>query len=191
MKILSSFALKYPIDINDYWAGRKDHDLYTLTNAVAKSFFFNANSAIDVGSYIGGLICDLDWIDERVATDIHDLTQNWKEVEGVNFIAGDAFKLEFSRRFDLVISNQTIEHLERPSEFVEKLLSIGKGLILTTTFETPHGLIQGHIQDPIDMNKFKSWFPCRLDGIAICYHPTNKSIGHIIGVVNQSHPNLP
>ena len=181
--------MKYPADIKYYWQGRKDHDLYAFTRSAAKVFFGNAKSAIDVGSYVGGLICDLEWIDKRIATDIQKLEKNWDDVDGVEFISGDAFCLDFPAKFDLVISNQTIEHLEEPSQFVEKLLSIGRGLIITTTFETPFGLIDGHIQDPIDMEKFKSWFPCRLDGISICYHPTNKLIGHIIGVINQSHPN--
>jgi SAM-dependent methyltransferase len=180
--------MKHPIDINNYWGDRKDHDLYTLTKSLIRSFFSEASSAIDVGSYIGGLICDLDWIDKRIATDIQDLKKNWEAVDGVEFVMGDAFNLGFPNMFDLVISNQTVEHLEQPEQFVNKLLDLGRGLILTTTYQTPYGLIPGHIQDPIDMEKFASWFPCKLDAIAICYHPS-RTIGHIIGVVKQSHPN--
>jgi SAM-dependent methyltransferase len=181
--------MHHPIDINNYWGDRKDHDLYKITRSLASSFFPKASSAIDVGSYIGALICDLEWIDKRIATDIQDLRKNWEGVDGVKFVMGDAFNLEFPDKFDLVISNQTVEHLEQPEVFVEKLLQLGRGLILTTTYETPYGLIPGHIHDPIDMAKFLSWFPCKLDGIAICYHPS-RVIGHIIGVVKQSHPNL-
>lgn len=180
-------CMPYPIDINNYWGDRKDHDLYKLTKALAFSFFPEAKSAIDVGSYIGSLICDLDWINKRIATDIQDLRRNWEAVNDVEFVLGDAFELGFPDKFDLVISNQTIEHLEDPKGFVEKLLSLGRGLVITTTYQTPFGLIPGHIQDPIDMDKFLSWFPCALDAIAICYHPS-RTIGHIIGVIKQSHP---
>jgi hypothetical protein len=179
--------VQYPIDINNYWSARKDHDLYGLTRVIANHFFADANTAIDVGSYVGGLICDLGWIRKRIATDIQDLRSNWCPVTDVEFLMGDAFGLDFSDKFDLVISNQTIENLEEPSLFIEKLLSLGRGLIITTTYQTPSGLIEGHIQDPIDMDKFLGWFPCELDSVAICYHPL-RHISHIIGVVNKSHP---
>jgi 2-polyprenyl-3-methyl-5-hydroxy-6-metoxy-1,4-benzoquinol methylase len=180
--------MSYPIDIHNYWMIRKDLDLYKLTKSLAVTYFPNAKSAIDVGSYVGGLICDLVWIKKRVATDIQDLQSNWNSVEDVKFMHGDAFKLSFPAKFDLVISNQTIEHLQDPKGFIDKLLSIGRGLIVTTTYNTPHGLIDGHIQDPINLEKFLSWFPCAVDAIAICSHPTNTQISFIIGVVNQSHP---
>ena len=57
--------------------------------------------------------------------------------------------LDFAEPFDLVISNQTVEHLDRPGEFIEKLLKLGRGLIVSTTFEVPEGTIEGHVQDPI------------------------------------------
>jgi hypothetical protein len=181
--------MSQPVDVNNYWSDRKNHDLYKLTRALAHAFFSDAHSAIDVGSYVGAIMCDLDWIDKRIVTDIQDLRKNWEAVDNVKFVMGDAFDLDFEELFDLVISNQTVEHLDRPGEFIEKLLHLGRGLIVTTTYETPHGLIPGHTQDPIDMDKFLSWFPCKLDAISICYHPS-RVIGHIIGVVKQSHPNV-
>jgi 2-polyprenyl-3-methyl-5-hydroxy-6-metoxy-1,4-benzoquinol methylase len=172
-----------PIDISNYWGDRKGHDLYRLMLAMAAGMFREARSAIDVGCFTSGLLVEMDWIHRRVATDIQTrLAENWKPVQGVEFVAGDAFAIDYPEKFDLVISCQTIEHLEKPAEFVEKLLSLGKGLLLSTTYETPHGLIKGHIQDPISLEKFQSWFPVPLDAWTVCYHPS-RTIGHIIGVV--------
>jgi SAM-dependent methyltransferase len=182
--------LDLPIDIADYWRGRLHHDIYRLTSALASAYFYKAQSAIDVGCFTSGLICEFDWIQRRVASDIKDtLAQNWKHVPGVSFVAGNAFEIDFEDKFDMVLSNQTVEHLDRPREFVEKLIDLGRGLIISTTYETAAGLIPGHTQDPISLEKFQSWFPCKLDGWAVCYHPTNRAIGHIIGVVRDSHPN--
>ncbi|MEE9328341.1 MAG: methyltransferase domain-containing protein [Cocleimonas sp.] len=179
-----------PKDNRDYWLERKNHDLYRLTLAMSSAMFPLAKSAIDVGCYTSGLLVEMDWIEKRIATDIQSgLIDNWKDVDEVDFICQDAFNLNTDTLFDLVISNQTIEHLEQPEIFVNSLLSIGKGLIISTTLDTPHGLIPGHIQDPIDMEKFKSWFPVELDCWSICYHPTNKKIGHIIAVIKNNHPN--
>lgn len=178
-----------PVDINGYWAARKDHDLYRLMTSIAFSMFPHAKSAIDVGCYTSGLLVEFDWIPKRIASDKQAyLEKNWRSVENVSFVPGDAFELEFGDLFDLVISNQTIEHLGDPCGFVKKLLSIGRSLIISTTYETPAGLIEGHIQDPIDLKKFQSWFPVPLDAWCVCYHPSKK-IGHIIGVLRESHPN--
>lgn len=179
-----------PIDINGYWEDRMNHPLYRLMVSMTHSFFPNAKSAIDVGCYTSGLLVEMDWIKRRLATDIQkSLIPHWSNVAGVEFLAEDAFKLNTGEIFDLVISNQTIEHLADPVGFVEKLLDIGSGLIISTTYETPHGLIPGHIQDPIDMSTFRSWFPCELDSWTICHHPTNRNIKHIIAIIRDSHPN--
>ena len=179
-----------PTDINGYWADRMNPDLYRLTVALARGMFADATAAIDVGCYTSGLICELDWIDRRVASDIQaGLSANWKDVPGVEFVGGNAFEIDFGEPFDLVISNQTIEHLEDPVEFVKQLLSMGHGLIISTTYEVPHGTIDGHIQDPIDFEKFLGWFPCELDAWLVCHHPTARILKHIVAVIKQSHPN--
>lgn len=179
-----------PTDHKGYWKDRVNHDLYRLCAAMAKGMFYDARSAIDVGCFVGGLICEFDWIEKRVASDILGwLKPNWAHVTDVEMVVGDAFKIDFPEKFDLVISNQTVEHLDRPAEFIEKLLKLGRGLIVSTTYEVPAGTIEGHVQDPISLEKFKSWFPCELDAWLICHHPTNRKWKHIIGVVKQSHPN--
>ena len=52
----------------------------------------------------------------------HPDTEEILSREGLDFVSGDAFELEFDNLFDLVISNQTVEHLTQPAIFVEKLL---------------------------------------------------------------------
>lgn len=178
-----------PEDINEYWNKRYKHDLYRLTVSLASAIFRDARSAIDVGSYTSGMICELEWIPRRVATDIQtSLVEKWADVPGVEFVAGDAFAIDFAEPFDLVISNQTVEHLDRPEQFINKLLSIGRGLIVSTTYEVPAGSIYGHLQDPINLEKFKAWFPCELDAWLICHHPSARWLKHIVGVIKQSHP---
>ncbi|MGE0769145.1 MAG: class I SAM-dependent methyltransferase [Hyphomicrobiaceae bacterium] len=190
IKTIGGVELELPNDINNYWDQRLHHDLYRLTVATAKAIFHDAQSAIDVGCYTSGLICELDWIKTRVASDIQKrLTENWMGVSDVRFVPGDAFALDFSEApFDLVISNQTVEHLDDPTGFIAKLLTLGRGLIVSTTYEVPFGTIDGHIQDPISLEKFKSWFPCELDAWFVCHHPTSRKLRHVVGVLKQSHP---
>lgn len=182
---------RFPTDINGYWEARSNHDLYRLMVALARALFQDARSAIDVGCYTSGVICEMGWIETRIASDLQTgLAANWAEVPGVRFVGGDAFTLEFPEApFDLVISNQTIEHLQDPVGFVAKLLRLGRGLILSTTYEVEAGLIDGHLQDPISLEKFQSWFgSCELDAWFICHHPSARNLRHIVGIVKQSHP---
>lgn len=186
---LAGKTIDLPLDRNDYWRNRAHHDLYRLTVAMAQGMFSDAKSAIDVGCWTSGIICEIDWVERRVASDLSNaMKEHWAHVAGVEYVQGDAFKIDFGEKFDLVLSNQTIEHVDDPKGFVEKLLSIGRGLIISTTYEVEAGRIDGHIQDPISLEKFQSWFPCELDAWFICHHPTARHIRHICGVVKQSHP---
>ena len=187
--LISGKMYDLPVDHLNYWTERLHHDLYRMTVALARGLFFDARSAIDVGSFTSGIIVELDWIERRVASDISSwIAPNWSHVERVQFLPSDAFALEFPTPFDLVLSNQTVEHLEDPKGFIEKLLNLGTGLIVSTTYETPAGLIDGHVQDPISLEKFRSWFPCELDSWMICRHPSSSDIRHVIGVVKRFHP---
>lgn len=178
-----------PKDIKNYWGDRHMHDLYRMTLALSQGLFPDANSAIDVGCYTSALLCEMDWIERRVASDIQPgLVSNWAGVPGVEFHPENAFEIEFPEPFDLVISNQTVEHLDQPADFILKLLDLGRGLIVSTTYEVAAGTIDGHVQDPISLGKFMSWFPCELDAWLICHHPTARNLRHIVGVVKQSHP---
>lgn len=186
---ISGRIFDLPVDHRGYWQDRLHHDLYRLTVALARGLFFDAKSAIDVGCFTSGILVELDWIERRVASDISKwIAPNWEHVEGVEFVAADAFSLQFPAPFDLVLSNQTVEHLDDPKGFIEKLLKLGRGLIVSTTYETPAGLIEGHVQDPISLDKFRSWFPCELDAWTICRHPSSPDIKHVIGVVKRFHP---
>ncbi len=182
-------SFNLPTDRDNYWQGRMNSDLYRLCAAMAKGMFHDARSAIDVGCYVAGLICEFDWIERRVASDIFEpIRPHWSHVTDVELVIGDAFAIAFPEPFDLVISNQTVEHLDRPAEFIAKLLNLGRGLIVSTTYEVPAGTIPGHVQDPISLEKFRGWFPCELDSWTVCHHPTNRILKHVIGVVKQSHP---
>jgi SAM-dependent methyltransferase len=181
--------MKYPIDrpmtrhgfSQGYWELRKGKRLYQLMPVLARAIAPDAKSAIDVGCYVGGVICDLDWIPNRLAVDVNNFSDQWAGVEGVQFRSADAFALK--ERFDLVISNQTIEHVEDAAGFGAKLCSLctPKGVVIcSTTYKVAAGKIEGHVQDPIDEAKFLSWFPKKPKTVCIAYE--NDGLDNIIGV---------
>jgi 2-polyprenyl-3-methyl-5-hydroxy-6-metoxy-1,4-benzoquinol methylase len=176
---------QYPVDrpmtrhgiAKGYWEGRKDKDLYGMMRLLAQHYGANAQSAIDVGCYVGGFICDLDWIGKRVAADIQNWSKEWAEVDDVEFLYADAFSLD--EKFDLVISSQTIEHVDNAKGFAEKLCDLGRTVLISTTYMVPFGKIEGHVQDPINLEKFIGWFPRKPRNVSIVADPYSD---FIIGV---------
>ena len=178
-----------PRDDRGYWQARRDHDLYRVTSALARSLFADARSAIDVGCNVAGLICELDWIGRRVASDVQErLAADWAPVPDVSFVAGDPRKLTFDEPFDLVISTQTAEYVDDPAGFVARLTQMGRGLIVSATYAVPAATVPGSRHAPIGFETFRDWFPCPLDSWHVVHHPTNRSLRHIVGVVKRSHP---
>ena len=178
-----------PVDIKGYWAARRNHDLYRVASGLARSLFADARSAIDVGCNVAGLICELDWIGRRVASDVQEqLTANWAPVRNVSYVAGDPRKLTFDAPFDLVISTQTAEYVDDPAGFVARLTEMGRGLIVAASYGVPADLLPGSKHAPIGFQTFRDWFPCPLDSWHVVHHPTNRALPHIVGVVKRSHP---
>lgn len=156
--------MKYPLDRGSYWERRKDQNIYTTTIDWVKKYFPNAQSLIETGCYTSRITCDLEYIPLRITNDIQDLPE-WKGVDDVKFIKGDFTKIDWNNhlpnqqnKFDIAISHQTIEHVNNPIEFAQKLLQLSDNVLCSTTFKVPHGRIPGHIHDPISLEQFCEWF---------------------------------
>ncbi len=170
-------------DRNVYWQSRKDDVMYQMIKNLAHAYASEGVSVLDVGCHNSSLILDLDWFTKKVVTDRPYITKYWQKVKGVEFIPGDFNKLKFDRTFDLVLCTQGIEHLQEPKPFIQKLLSLGKTVIVSTTYEVPEGICKYHVQDPISFEKFQSWFDTEFTATVIIRRPKSKVWRNIIGVV--------
>ncbi|MBY6092899.1 hypothetical protein [Maritimibacter alkaliphilus] len=156
-------ARKFPRDRNDYWAKRQDALFYRYTTDMVEKFAPDAESVIDVGCFVSPIVCQLDWIPKRFANDIQYIPE-WEDVPDVTFVKGNAFELDVEAlcgkaSFDVVISHQTIEHIDDAKGFAESLCRMGSMVICSTSYEVEGGLVPGHVQDPISLKKFEGWFP--------------------------------
>lgn len=174
-----------PADRDNYWSKRKDGLLYQTVKLLASAYVPDGKSILEVGCHTSSFIFELDWFEEKKVCDLPFLADYWKDVQGVEFIAGDFYKLEFDRTFDLVLCTQVVEHLEDPKPFIQKLLSLGKTVILSTTYEVPEGLCKYHIQDPISLEKFEGWFETEFAATVIIDKPDQRIWKNIIGVVKK------
>ncbi len=113
-----------------------------------------AKSMIDVGS--AGYPY-LDWfshIERRVSL---DLNQPY-EAPGIESITTDFLKFETDELFDIATCFQVMEHVPDPAGFAQKLLKLGKTVIVSVPYKWQKGWAKTHIQDPVDEEKLFSWF---------------------------------
>jgi hypothetical protein len=143
-----------------YWNLRRNNKLYSRFLKLVREEAPDALTVLDVGAYESPYISLFDWIPTKVATDIQSRDNVWNDMDGIAFVQGDFMTLNFATVFDVVICNQVVEHIDddKVKQFVAKMQSIAKVLMVTTTYEMPFGDIQGHVQDPISENEFRSWF---------------------------------
>jgi hypothetical protein len=174
-----------PSDRYGYWKERRDHVLYQMVKTLAHGYAPEGRSVLDVGCHTSSFIFELDWFSDRTVADLPKLEAHWKKVKGVKFVSGDFLKSEFNQTFDLVLCTQVVEHLDDPKPFIQKLLSLGKTIIVSTTYEVPQGACKYHVQDPISAEKFQSWFDTEFTATSIIRQPNSKVWRNIIGVVSK------
>lgn len=59
----------------------------------------------------------------------------------VSLIETDFYKFNPSEKYDLVICNQVMEHVDDPAAFAQKLLSIGKVVIASVPYRYCHDVL--------------------------------------------------
>lgn len=147
-----------------YWARRQRTGLYAkVLVPLARQYAGSALTVLDVGAYDPGFLSSLSWIPTKLGIDLQASpaqTAVWKQAKGVNLLIGDFDKFRFAAPFDLVTSNQVVEHLPhgKLEPFIRKLMLNARVLIVSTTLNLPADTITGHVQDPISEQEFRGWF---------------------------------
>jgi len=138
---------------DNYWERRKSMLYYQETLKLAKKYAPDAETVIDVGSHNTQFLTLVDWIPSKTAIDL----RRRPSIPGVMGIQGDFMQFGPENRFDLVLCLQVLEHLDSPALFTQKLLEIGKTVVITVPYKWPKGLCPSHCQDPVDEDKLLSW----------------------------------
>jgi hypothetical protein len=136
-----------------YWDSRKHLNYYQQVLKYAQKYVPQGRSVLDVGGSDCDYISWLSWIPYKEVVDV----KARKSIEGIVNTCCDflAYKTEYT--FDLVLCLQVLEHLKDPGTFCDKLLSMGKYIIVSVPYKWPHGTCAGHIQDPVDEKKLRLW----------------------------------
>ena len=165
-----------------YWEARKDNRIYYMSLVFAEIYCREKRHVADVGAYCSPMVLLLPDFRKRFAIDPNlDAAPLWSHVTGATLLSQKLETVPIKRlidddRFDLIMCHQVIEHLENPAGFIRMLTQRCRRLIISTTFETPAGMMTGHIQDPISLEKFESWFTKPALGLYISRGPRSSKI---------------
>lgn len=126
-----------------------------------------AQSMIDVGS--GGYPY-LEWFDHIPDRTSLDLRTPY-EGPGVKSIKTNFLEYEPDQTFDIASCFQVMEHVPDDviGPFAQKLLQIGKTVIVSLPYKWQKDWAQTHIQDPVDREKILSWFKREPNYEYICH----------------------
>lgn len=80
-----------------------------------------------------------------------------KTPDDVSLVLADFYQYDPPQKYDLVICNQVMEHVDDPAAFAKKLLEIGHTVIASVPYNWGPGTI-GHVQHYIDQDQLLEWF---------------------------------
>jgi hypothetical protein len=124
-----------------------------------------AKSLIDVGSAGYPYLNWFPHIERRVSLDL----KKPFVAPGVESITTDFLKFETDEIFDIATCFQVMEHVPDPKAFAEKLLTLGKTVVISVPYKWQRGWAKTHIQDPVDETKLLSWFGRKPNFEYICH----------------------
>jgi hypothetical protein len=139
--------------VSEYWQTRKEYHYYRKVIEFAKEYAPNARTAIDVGPLDTPFLELIDWVPSKTAIDLECLPA----LDGATNLQGDFMQFEPERPFDVVFCLQVLEHLKAPKPFAQKLLGMGKIVIITVPYKWPKWWCKYHLQDPVNNAKLLRW----------------------------------
>ena len=80
-----------------------------------------------------------------------------------------------TKRYDLAICLQVLEHVPQVEAFARKLFDISSSVLISVPYKWPKGNVKGHIHDPVDEAKLRSWTQRKPDYQIIVTEPFGAS----------------
>ena len=139
--------------IKKYWNARYDMLYYKYIDYVVRVVGVDAKSLVDVGSRGGSYVEWFDWIPKKVSIDL----QKPYESERVTGVTGDFYAWEPGETFDVGLCLQVLEHVDDPTRFIRKLMSISHCSVVSVPYKWPKGSMKTHIQDPVVLKDVVDW----------------------------------
>ena len=137
--------------IKQYYNERKDYHYYKQVKDVLRDLDFS--SIIDIGCRKSPMIKGLGKNVYKAMLDLQEIPP----ADGIHMIKADFYTWKPDRKYDVVLCLQVLEHLDKPKKFAQKLLQVGKTVIISVPYKWAKHSCKHHTQDPVDESKIKGW----------------------------------
>lgn len=136
-----------------YWRRRAKDRYYDEVYRLAEQQAVAGGSVLDVGALEARMLTRLSKFRRRVALDRGKIAPQ----EGVETIRANFFEWTPTEQFDLVLCLQVLEHIPDAKTFAHRLFAAGRTVIISVPYRWPRGKCEGHVHDPVDEEKLRSW----------------------------------
>ncbi|MDE1568018.1 class I SAM-dependent methyltransferase [Aquabacter sp. P-9] len=137
-----------------YWNDRFDLIYYQAVDYIIRTVGASATSLLDVGTGGCPYLEWFDWIEQRVSIDIRKPYAS-ANVQGLN---ANILTDPVPDGFELCTCLQVLEHVPDAGPFARRLTELARTVVVSVPFKWPEGKTQGHVHDPVDLEKLSSWF---------------------------------
>ena len=96
------------------------------------------------------------------------------ELAGITVVPKRLDEWNCTKKFDVAMSSQVIEHVPDPSAFLRRMFSLGKLVIISAPYNWPRGPI-GHVSHRITLETLVGWAGRRPDAYVVVTEPTVKA----------------
>lgn len=138
----------------DYWNDRFDLLYYQTVDYIVRAVGVDARSLVDVGTGGCPYLEWFSWIERRVSIDI-DKPYSSPTVQALN---ANILHDDVPEDFDICTCLQVLEHVPEAKKFARRLTELAPTVIVSVPYLWPEGRTEGHLHDPVDMEKLSGWF---------------------------------
>jgi len=131
-----------------YWSDRQHLKYYELV----REWMGSGESVADIGSR-DTPVATWGRFDRRYAVDLRLMP----DLPNVECVQADFMTWAPPERLSLVTCLQVLEHVEDPSAFLRRCLSMATRVIVSVPYRWPKGREKHHLHDPVSENDVERW----------------------------------
>lgn len=160
-----------------YWSERGHLEYYATALQYVREFGGPPGTLLDVGGGVQFGARYLQQLPDWRRTSVELPSERGGRLDGVELVQADFLSWKPTRRYDVVLCLQTLEHVPDAAAFARKLFdSAVRLVVLSVPCQWPAGADPSHVHDPVTAQKLRDWTSCDPHASAIVDTPPRQRV---------------